>query len=244
MVADFWKTKVEPPPLSPAEQPPPTPKLTPLIMSRIPDQPRLTPQFCFNQTALRGKTSSPRPPALSSRSYLSSPDFLRISRGAVDDTISQNLNALVTPGTKPFDPSITTERQPRPVGRRPLDASSCDAFKEKVLFPSWQSRSDVLSYCAGVATSPDPNDPDHVLREVEDARKRERVVNERLDPYSFRNLPRDTRTEALASLIRNERMVEGIIRTRTWGVVGERCENDSKDFESALDEWRTRHAHG
>ena len=104
-------------------------------------------------------------------------------------------------------------------------------------------RSDVLNYCAGVATSPDPDDPDHVLRQVEDARARERVVNERLDPYSARYFPRDTRTEALAGLIRNERMVEGIIRSRTWGLIGERCDNEGSDFEKALDEWRQRHGH-
>ena len=109
-----------------------------------------------------------------------------------------------------------------------------------MLFPSWQSRSDVLNYCAGVATSPDPDDPDHVLREVEDTRARERVVNERLDPYTARCFPRDTRTEALAGLVRNERMVEGIIRSRTWGLVGERCDNEAADFEKALDDWRRR----
>lgn len=96
----------------------------------------------------------------------------------------------------------------------------------------------MLNYCAGVATSPDPEDPDHVLRQVEDSRARERVVDERLDPYSARYFPRDTRTEALAGLIRNERMVERIIRTRTWGLVGERCENEGKGFEESLDEWR------
>ncbi|GAB7364383.1 hypothetical protein MBLNU230_g4926t1 [Neophaeotheca triangularis] len=190
-------------------------------MSRTPDEPRLTPQFCFNQTALR--------------------DFLRLSRTAVDDTISQNLNALVTPASTPFDPSSTTSRQPRPIGSRsPIDPTACETFKSRVLFPSWQSRSDVLNYCAGVATSPDPEDPDHVLRQVEDSRARERVVNERLDPYSARYFPRDTRTEALAGLVRNERMVEGIIRARTWGLVGERCENDGSGFEEALDAWRKR----
>ena len=99
-------------------------------------------------------------------------------------------------------------------------------------------RSDVLNYCAGVATSPDPDDPDHVLRQVEDARARERVVNERLDPYSARYFPRDTRTESLAALMRNERGVENIIRSRTWGIVGERCENEGMAWEQALDEWR------
>lgn len=181
-------------------------------------------------------------PNLDSRSCLSAIDFLRVSRTAVDDTISQNLNALVTPGATPFDPSSTQERQSRPIGRRPIEAKACNEFKDKVLFPSWQSRSDVINYCAGVATSPDPDDPDHVLRQVEDTRARERFVNERLDPYSARYFPREARTEALAALIRNERMVESIVRSRTWGLMGERCEIESQGFEKTLDDWRKKKA--
>jgi hypothetical protein len=97
-----------------------------------------------------------------------------------------------------------------------------------------------LNYCAGVATSPDPDDPDHVLRQVEDARARERIVNERLDPYSARYFPREARTEALASLIRNERMVEGIVRNRTWQLMSERCETGAESSEKALDSWRSK----
>ncbi|KAK3633353.1 hypothetical protein LTR56_013336 [Elasticomyces elasticus] len=188
-------------------------------MSRTPDQPALTPQLCFNTTALR--------------------DFLRVSRGTVDDTISQNLNALVTPATSsPFDPASTSSRTPRPVHRRPIDGTACKQFKDHVLFPSWQARSDVLNYCAGVATSPDPDDPGHLLRETEDLKARERLVDERLDPYSARYFPREARTEALAMLIRNERMVESIIRSRTWSLVGERCDNGGATYEKALDAWR------
>jgi hypothetical protein len=69
---------------------------------------------------------------------------------------------------------------------------------------------------------------------------REKIVDGRLDPYSARYFPREARTEALAGLIRNERMVEDIIRTRTWGLVSERCDNDGEDFRTALDEWRRR----
>ena len=101
-------------------------------------------------------------------------------------------------------------------------------------------RSDVLSYCAGVATSPDPDDPESLLRGVEDARARERIVDERLDPYSGRYFAREARTESLASLIRNERMVENIIRARTWSLVGEKCGTTGQSFDQALDEWRMR----
>lgn len=89
-----------------------------------------------------------------------------------------------------------------------------------------------------MATSPDPEDPDSVLRQVENEKDRERVVDERLDPYSARFFPREARTESLAALIRNERSVESIVRQRTWGLVRERCGNDWRDWEEALNEWR------
>ena len=72
----------------------------------------------------------------------------------IDDSIIQNLNALMTPSTVPWDPSSTAERQIRPLDRRPTDPNACRLFKDGVLFPSWQSRSDVLTYCAGVANDP------------------------------------------------------------------------------------------
>jgi Caffeine-induced death protein 2 len=170
------------------------------------------------------------------------PDFLRLSRTSIDDSIAQNLNSLVTPGNRPFDPRITSSRQhpATPPARRQIDPAACDGFKERVLFPSWQMRSDVLSYCTGVATSPDPSDPESLLREVENSVARERIVDERLDPYSGRYFPREPRTESLASLIRNERMVEGIIRSRTWSLVGERCGTTGQSFEEAMDGWRRK----
>lgn len=162
-----------------------------------------------------------------------------MSRGTIDDSITQNLNALMTPSRTRFDPSSTAERQTLPLGKRPIDPASCQNFKNNVLFQSWQTRSDVLNYCAGVATSPDPEDPDLVLRQVESARDRERVVNERLDPYSARYFPREARTESLANVVRNERVVESIIRSRTWALVGERCGDVGMGWEDALNRWRT-----
>ncbi|KAF2832932.1 hypothetical protein CC86DRAFT_364931 [Ophiobolus disseminans] len=186
-------------------------------MSQPSSAPRLTPQFCFNQTALR--------------------DFLRISRGTTDDSITQNLNALLTPAQRGFDPASTSARQLSSPGRT-LRPEQCDSFKQRVLFPSWSVRSDVLDYCAGVATSPDPDDPDSVLRQIEDATARERTVNERLDPYSGRYFPREARTESLAMLMRNERAVEKIIRMRTWSLLGERCGTSHESAEPAFDAWR------
>lgn len=163
-------------------------------------------------------------------------DFLRLSRGMIDDSIIQNLNALMTPSRKPWDPATTSERQIRPVERRPTDPQACQSFKNEVLFRSWQTRSDVLNYCAGVAL--DPSDPDLALKQVESAKERERVVDERLDPYSGRFFPREARTELLANLIRNERSVEGIIRSRTWSLVSERCGDPGTGWEEALNKWR------
>ncbi|OQD72430.1 hypothetical protein PENDEC_c021G05152 [Penicillium decumbens] len=182
------------------------------------EAPALTPQFCFDERLLR--------------------DFLRISRSTIDDSIAQNLNALLTPARAGFDPSSTAIRSST---RKAIDPNACQDFKDNVLFPSWQTRSDVLNYCAGVATSPDPEDPDLILRETESALDRERVVNERLDPYSARFFPREARTESLANLVRNQRTVEEIIRARTWGMVTERCGGSSASWEDALNTWRQSH---
>lgn len=95
-----------------------------------------------------------------------------------------------------------------------------------------------------MATSPDPDDPESVLRQVEDGKVRERVVDERLDPYSARYFPREARTERLAALVRQERAVESIIRARSWGLVVERCGEDWGTWEEALDDWRKRRGEG
>ena len=203
-------------------------------MSEPPSRPNLTPQLCFNQTALQGKVEPATVADLQRADGL--PDFLRLSRGMIDDSIVQNLNALMTPSRKAWDPAITSERQIQPVERKPTDPQACRSFKNEVLFQSWQTRSDVLNYCAGVAL--DPNDPDLALKQVESAKERERVVDERLDPYSGRFFPREARTEILANLIRNERSVEGIIRSRTWGLVSERCGDPGTGWEEALNKWR------
>lgn len=170
-------------------------------------------------------------------------DFLRLSRSAIDDSITQNLNALLTPAQRGFDPSSTANRQASPASQRRIDSETCKSFRENVLFPSWQTRSEVLNYCASVATSPDPDDPDAISRQIESARERERVVDERLDPYSGRYFPREARTESLAILVRNERTVEQIVRSRTWGVVTEKCDI-SERWEDAFDCWREQNASG
>ncbi|KAJ5168248.1 caffeine-induced death protein Cid2 [Penicillium canariense] len=204
------------------------------------EAPALTPQFCFNERLLRGAWISRTMTAPSANPKIDS-DFLRLSRSTIDDSITQNLNALVTPARGGFDPASTAVRQTDSQARTTIDSTACRGFKNNVLFPSWQTRSDVLNYCAGVATSPDPEDPDLILRETESARDRERVVNERLDPYSARFFPREARTESLATLVRNQRAVEEIIRARTWGMVTERCGGSFSSWEDALNSWRNTH---
>ena len=163
---------------------------------------------------------------------------MRLSRSTIDDSITQNLNALVTPAKKGFDPTSTSVRQTRADS---IDPTACDRFKDDVLFPSWQTRSDVLDYCAGVATSPDLDDADRAFREAESAKDRTRVVDERLDPYSSRpSTTIEARTESLDNLVRNQQVVEEIIRARTWGLVMEKCAGSSTSWEDALNSWRER----
>lgn len=90
-----------------------------------------------------------------------------------------------------------------------------------------------------MATSPDPNDPDLIEREVLNRKDAERIVNERLDPYSGRFFPRESRGEMLASVLRNENAVEQIIRSRTWGIVQDRCEGVTEGtWDESVDKWR------
>ncbi|TLD31135.1 hypothetical protein PspLS_02182 [Pyricularia sp. CBS 133598] len=187
-------------------------------MPNLPDTPTLTPQFCFSTLALR--------------------EFLRLSRSAIDDSITQNLNALQEPAKQQFDPAAVSQRIARPT-HRTIEAEKCQSFREKVLFPAWKARGDVISYCAAVATSPDPSDPDAALREAELAKDKERIIDERLDPYSARFYPREARTERLAILLRQERGVENIVRSRTWDIVKGRCPDDQfETWEDSFNRWQ------
>ncbi|KAI9158848.1 Mitochondrial intermembrane space cysteine motif-containing protein MIX23 [Paramyrothecium foliicola] len=189
-------------------------------MAHPSSQPKLTPQFCFSSVTLR--------------------DFLRLSRSTIDDSIVQNLNALATPARSGFDPASTAQRSVQSPPRA-IDSHACQTFKDGVLFPSWQARTEVIKYCSLVAASPDPDDPDATLREIETQKERERVVDERLDPYSSRFFPREPRTQTLATLIRQEKVVEDIIRTRTWSTIRERCGDEgSQTWRDAVEKWQNK----
>ncbi|KAM4066998.1 caffeine-induced death protein 2 domain-containing protein [Hirsutella rhossiliensis] len=190
-------------------------------MTQPVNHPSLSPQFCFSSGTLR--------------------EFLRLSRSSVDDSITQNLNALVMPAEGGFDPQSTSRRAWAPPSRQ-ISPGACQSFKDTVLFPAWQARTEVLDYCGLVATSPDLDDPEAMIREVENQRDRERVVNERLDPYSGRFFPREARTQTLATLIRQECGVESVVRSRTWDVVQQRCAAPPESWEDAVGRWRDTQA--
>lgn len=184
--------------------------------------PQLTPSLCFNTSYLR--------------------DFLRLSRAQLDDTISTNLNSLLTPSfTSPFDPASTSDPSTNRRGRQLIPDDTCREFTNQTIFPIWSSRSQVLSYCSIVATSPDPDDPDRSRIEAENMALSHRVVDERLDPYSGRFFPKEPRTEILASLLRNESAVESIVRDKTWRTLTERCPSldpSLRGWQDSLNTWQ------
>ncbi|RMZ85769.1 hypothetical protein DV737_g498, partial [Chaetothyriales sp. CBS 132003] len=202
-------------------------------MSTPPLPPPLSPSLCFSHSALLA--------------------FLNSSRNLIDDSISTNLNALSTPSrTSPLSSSSTdpntTIRQPHP-SQRPILRSACDTFITTVLFPSWQAREQLLDYCTAIAQAPDPDDPDAAAREAYNRAGEARVEskNERLDPYSGRFFRKESRAEELAEFCERERVVEDIVRERSWGVVRSRCgvaldeglaEGRKRPWARAFQKWR------
>lgn len=57
------------------------------------------------------------------------------------------------------------------------------------------------------------------------------MINERLDPYSGRVEVRESRAERLARVVKEEQVVEGIVRRRTWDVIKGRCEALDGEWE-------------
>ena len=69
--------------------------------------------------------------------------------------------------------------------------------------------------------------------------------NERLDPYSGRFFPRETRGQELGDLLQREARIENIVRERSWEVVLNGCGGlydgsvaGQKGWEGALGRWR------
>jgi hypothetical protein len=248
MDASLWK-KSSPAPAADKDAATTAAAAMPRAVAHDSPQPAQTPQFCFSAHALEGPHQSATPRARVSKNDHDlltqppspSPDFLRTSRSAIDDAITEGLNALATPSAVPFDPYAPSSTPSR--RSRPLDAPTCSAFRERILFPAWRARSLALEHCARVAAAPDPDDPDAAARAAEAARASARVVNERLDPYSGRFFATESRAERLARRVRQEQMVEAIVRNRSWDVVRSRCGGvDGRDdgWEAAFAAWRGR----
>jgi hypothetical protein len=204
-------------------------------MSRPRQHPTLTRQFCFDQRVLRGQLDSNR------SSTLIMSDFLRLSRSTIDDSIFQNLNALVRNST--FDPTSTSSRQNQssPPNPHQLPTSTCEEFISSILFPSWSTRDDVIKYCLTVALDPlsDETDPSTTERALEDQVAAGRTIDERLDPYSGRYFPQKTKREALLDLLQNEVAVETIIRDRSRRAIEERCvDGRGKADARSYNAWR------
>lgn len=163
---------------------------------------------------------------------------MRLSRSAVDDSINQNLNALLTPSRRAFDPSSTAQRSSRPRDNKAIAASECDGFCKAKLFPAWEARSIALQYCKKVAAAEDSADPDRELIALEKQRDSEREINERVDPYSARFNPRESRTEKLARTVHIEEEIEDIVRRRTWEVVQNKCAVPLTPWQAAVEQWK------
>ncbi|KAK6363696.1 hypothetical protein TWF730_001116 [Orbilia blumenaviensis] len=210
----MWKAPPQDPSAEPQKRQHPSP--SPSMTSSNTDDPLLTPQFCFSTSALK--------------------EFLSVSRSTTDDTISQHLSSLSPPPT--FNPSTTSQRTP---SHRLIPPTTLSTFLSSTIYPTWSKRSEVLTYCAIVATSPDPNDPNIDLISKENEKDRMRIVDERLDPYSGRFFPTESRTQVLAGVVRNERGVEEIVRERTWEVIKTRSTDGmgGKTWQEAYAEWKT-----
>lgn len=96
----------------------------------------------------------------------------------------------------------------------------------------------MLNYCGAVASSPDPDDPGAIERRIEQHAREKVTVDERLDPYSARFFPKEPRTERLGLWLRNESMIEEIVRERSWDVLKSRCSGVEGGWKAAYGEWQ------
>ena len=228
-LASFW-TKEGPPQRSsppPQSQMPPPPHTKPL----------LTPSFCLTPNALSA--------------------FLRLSRSAIDDPVSQHLSALSTPSRPAFTESSPTRKSSTHL----LPANSCARFLRESLIPAWAARDAALNYCELIAEQGADEERLKKLRLEEENRERNKwkeeqdgldeltrrvEVEQRLDPYS--NRPGwedvDSPTEALARTVQAERTVERIVRSRTWETFGARCEGGAKGWALIKESMNGRGPHG
>ncbi|RKF56250.1 Caffeine-induced death protein 2 [Erysiphe neolycopersici] len=175
--------------------------------------PTLTPELCISTRSLR--------------------DFLRVSRG-IDDGIIQHLNSLLTQSKSDFNPSSSSLIRLSRSGSKHLPSRTCQKFTQQVVFPSWNSRDKILQYCKSVATNMVTNESNPLLGNDDQIE----VVDDHLDPYSTRSSPTQTEAQMLSDVLRLENRVEDIIRNRTWEVICERCDLNSKCWKNNFSEWK------
>lgn len=133
------------------------------------------------------------------------------------------------------------------------------------MFPAWQGRDDVIRYCAGVADDAVAKDAEEAaqvaaqaaaaaaasgaLVEGDVAPPTPPEITERFDPYIKRKqyALAEPQANLLASLMRNEKGVESIVRARSWDVLQARCGSGAvtastgeTGWEAALEQWRRR----
>lgn len=120
--------------------------------------------------------------------------FLRLSRIATDDTISQHLNE-----TK---------------------LSDCDSYFNRKIVPQWQARAHAIQFCSDYAkqleqeaTTGRPNPADYDLRTNPYARRDD------LEKIELQNARRAT----IDNWVRNEQNVEKIIREQTIKIFNDKC---------------------
>lgn len=98
----------------------------------------------------------------------------------------------------------------------------------------------MIDYCAAVAASPDPDDPEAVERKAEQLKREKFIPNPRLDPYTGLEPPKETRTELLKRSVETEDSIERIIRARSWDITESRCPCLEEDWRDAFQLWKKR----
>ncbi|PVH14291.1 uncharacterized protein CXQ87_002419 [Candidozyma duobushaemuli] len=120
--------------------------------------------------------------------------FLRLSRIATDDTISQHLN----------------ETQPK----------DCDAYFNRKIVPQWQARAHAIQFCSDYAkrleqevAAGSPKSADY------DLRTNPYALKDDLEKIELHNARRAT----IENWVRNEQNVEKIIREETTKIFNDKC---------------------
>lgn len=127
--------------------------------------------------------------------------FLRLSRIASDDTIRQHLNEVKS-------------------------TKECDNYFKATIVPQWKARASAIQYCSDYATN--------LRREtikgntVVTDKLNKPELDLRVDPYALKkyNLKLDsqfTQCDSIDNWVKNEKVVEDIIREQTADVLDQKC---------------------